>query len=39
MRLLVLGCVVVWAGRAFHYIEPFAAKQLIRRREITPLFA
>ena len=27
------------SGRAFHYIEPFAAKQMIRSQEITPLFA
>ena len=27
------------SGRAFHYIEPFAAKQMIRSREISPLFA
>jgi len=27
------------SGRAFHYIEPFAAKQMIRSQEISPLFA
>jgi hypothetical protein len=27
------------SGRAFHYIEPFAARQFIRSQEITPLFA
>jgi len=27
------------SGRAFHYIEPFASRQMIRSREITPLFA
>jgi hypothetical protein len=27
------------SGRAFHYIEPFAAKQMIRNQEIAPLFA
>jgi hypothetical protein len=27
------------SGRAFHYIEPFAARQMIRSQEITPLFA
>jgi hypothetical protein len=26
------------SGRAFHYIEPFAAKQMIRSQEISPLF-
>jgi len=26
------------SGRAFHYIEPFAAKQMIGNREVTPLF-
>jgi len=26
------------SGRAFHYIEPFASRQAIRSREITPLF-
>jgi len=26
-------------GRAFHYIEPFATRQMIRSQEITPLFA
>jgi hypothetical protein len=26
------------SGRAFHYIEPFAARQFIRSQEITPLF-
>ena len=25
------------SGRAFHYIEPFAAKQMIRSQEILPL--
>jgi hypothetical protein len=27
------------SGRAFHYIEPFASKQMIRNQEISPLFA
>jgi hypothetical protein len=27
------------SGRAFHYIEPFAARQMIRSQEIGPLFA
>jgi hypothetical protein len=27
------------SGRAFWYIEPFASRQLVRSREITPLFA
>jgi hypothetical protein len=27
------------SGRAFHYIEPFAARQMIRSQEIAPLFA
>jgi hypothetical protein len=27
------------SGRAFHYIEPFAAKTMIANREIGPLFA
>jgi hypothetical protein len=27
------------SGRTFHYIEPFAAKQMIRSQEIAPLFA
>lgn len=27
------------SGRAFHYIEPFAAKTMIANREIAPLFA
>jgi len=26
------------SGRAFHYIEPFAAKQMIKSQEILPLF-
>ena len=26
------------SGRAFHYIEPFASKQMIRNQEITNLF-
>src|SRR4029453_17474827 len=26
------------SGRAFHYIEPFASKQMIRNQEISPLF-
>jgi hypothetical protein len=26
------------SGRAFHYIEPFAAKKMIANREISPLF-
>jgi len=26
------------SGRAFHYIEPFAAKKMISNREISPLF-
>ena len=26
------------SGRAFHYIEPFAAKQMIKSQEISPLF-
>jgi hypothetical protein len=27
------------SGRAFHYIEPFASKQMIKNQEITNLFA
>jgi len=27
------------SGRAFYYIEPFASRQFIKSREITPLFA
>ena len=27
------------SGRAFHYIEPFAARQMIRSQEIGPLIA
>jgi hypothetical protein len=27
------------SGRAFHYIEPFASKQMIRNQEISTLFA
>jgi hypothetical protein len=27
------------SGRAFHYIEPFASKQMIKNQEIGPLFA
>ena len=26
------------SGRAFHYIEPFASKQMIRNQEISTLF-
>ena len=26
------------SGRSFHYIEPFASKQMIRSQEISPLF-
>jgi uncharacterized protein (DUF1501 family) len=27
------------SGRAFHYIEPFASKQMIKNQEISTLFA
>ena len=27
------------SGRAFHYIEPFASKQMIKNQEISNLFA
>jgi uncharacterized protein (DUF1501 family) len=27
------------SDRAFHYIEPFASRQFLRSREVTPLFA
>jgi hypothetical protein len=26
------------SGRAFHYIEPFASKQMIKNQEISNLF-